>query len=118
MATSTEDAVDPTKVEEESKDTLEADKTVADEQKDDTTPAATSDAVADDAVKSKDEASAPEGPESDRTLSPAPTLGTILSITIRQAVLCVCGVCPCQWLSNQVSKGMQSDPVCCQTIVI
>lgn len=79
MATSTEDAVSPTNVEEQSKDTSEADKTAVDEQKDDTIPANTSEQpeqVADDAVKSKDEASALEGPESYRTPSPIPDLGT------------------------------------------
>jgi len=87
MATTTEDTVNLANEEEQSKDTSEeAGKTVADEQKDnttgDTTPAATeaatSDPVADDVVKSKREISA-----STRSPSPAPELGMIMVYTAR-----------------------------------
>jgi len=111
MATSTEDAVSPTNTEEQSKDTPEADKTVVDEQKADTIPANTSEQpeqVADDAVKSKDEASALERPESHRSPSPIPDLGTIWP------VLCVVHDPSIIVLATEC----RSDPICCQTVVI
>jgi len=110
MATSTEDAVNPTNMEEQSKDTPKADKAIADQQKDDTTPANVSEQVADDAVKSKDEESALDKPGSDRPPSTIPDLGkstcnmASISTVHDRCIIMLAKECKSNLLSNIINK--------------